>query len=290
MLKNKAASLCIVFFVYVLAVGVGVLVLEAGMERLSPLWNMFAATFAGTVVVFLSNLIFKNASVYDPYWSVQPPFIMMGFVFFYNIPLYTPESGLSNAVFVLATLFIWAIRLTVNWMITFDNLEWQDWRYTRFKEAYPKIFQLIVFTGIMMMPTCLVYLGCVPLYFLLTSDSAPLFPIIGGLIILLGTALEFFADRQMHRWKRQGSGPYINEGLWKYSRHPNYLGEMLIWIGVFVGSIGALSDGRDFGLSIIGPVLMVLLFLFISIPMMEKHVLEKRPEYAEYRKKVRALI
>ena len=108
----------------------------------------------------------------------------------------------------------------------------------------------------------------------------------GGMIILLGVSFEHLADTRMRIYKRRPNhGPYIDEGLWRYSRHPNYLGEILIWAGIFIAGL------VNFQLtSLPGVLLIILLFRFISIPMMERHVMHKYPEYAVYQKTVRPLV
>ena len=152
-----------------------------------------------------------------------------------------------------------------------------------YKAKFPRISQLIIFTGIMMMPTILVFFGTVPVWYFLQKENYNLFfPALGGFIILLGTIFEFFADNQMRRYRRRPNrGYFIDEGLWRYSRHPNYFGEILVWIGIF---IAALVNHQPINFA--GFILITLLFIFISIPMMERHILEKKPEYIIYRKRV----
>jgi len=280
-MKSKSLSLIIVLIIYLAAFGVGFVVLMAVSPMMHPLAAIFAGNIAATIIVFISNLIFKNASVYDPYWSVQPVFVI-GVMYFYYGLSFNPMQLL-----ILVPLFIWSIRLTTNWAIGFDNLEWEDWRYRGYKSKFPKTAQLIVFTGIMLMPTCLVFLGTIPYWYLLHADNYnPVFLAIGGFVILLGTLFEHLADTQMRRFKKNPNrGSYIDEGLWRYSRHPNYLGEILIWVGIF---IAALVNFHPFSLA--GVILIILLFTCISIPMMERHMLEKNAEYAVYKKTVWPLV
>jgi steroid 5-alpha reductase family enzyme len=298
MVLSKRSSLTIVCLIYVLAFAAGALLLRYLPSARRPLLSTLLADTAATLVVFVFYLIFRNASVYDPYWSVQPPFLALAFYVFCGVP-FNPAQ-----LIILAPLCLWAVRLTANWGIGFADLTWQDWRYVDLTRNRPHAAPFIIFFGIMYMPTCLVFLGSVPLYRMAAAwqgTTANLVcAIIGGVIILAGTALEFFSDRAMADWKGlqasrvlagQPRELYIYRGLWKYLRHPNYLGEMLIWLGVFTGAIPALP-GQSAGslvLSCIGLVLMILLFCFISIPMMEKHMTDKSPEsaaaYAEYRKK-----
>jgi len=288
---NKGISLLIVFLIYAVSFGIGavvVTVLSADGTScltlcLTPLSALFIANIAATIMVFIFNLILKNASIYDPYWSVQPLFII-GVIFW----RFNPGFQLLHLI-VLVPLAFWSLRLTVNWMIGFDNLKWEDWRYKMYKTNYPKIAQLLVFTGIMMMPTILVFLGTIPIWYFLNVQEIQtqgiIFSAIGGLIITSGTLLELFADIQMRRYKaRPDRSSFIDEGLWRYSRHPNYLGEILIWVGVFFAGLINFHV-----INIAGFLLIFLLFRFISIPMMEKHMLEKSAEYADYQKKVNLL-
>ena len=277
---NKHISLLFILLIYIISFGAGTAVLFA-FPRLPPLAALFLADAAATAVVFIFNLLLKNASVYDPYWSVQPIFIIGAMYIYYKLPFQYFH------LLVLVPLTFWSLRLTINWISGFENLEWEDWRYRELKSKNPRLSHLIVFIGVMMMPTVLVFLGTVPVWYLLNVQSVSIiFPAAGGVIILLGTFLELFADNQMRRYKRkENRGPYIDEGLWRYSRHPNYLGEILIWTGLFTAGLVNFHI-----LGIAGILLIILLFCCISIPMMERHILEKNQEYAVYRKTVRPLI
>jgi hypothetical protein len=85
----------------------------------------------------------------------------------------------------------------------------------------------MVFFGIMYMPACLVFLGFIPLWYILTSPAGNyLLSGLGGIIITAGTILELIANREMKRYKADPArGPCICSGVWKYSRHPNYNGK-----------------------------------------------------------------
>ena len=280
-MKSKHLSLLFVVFIYVCAFGAGTAVLLLLPVSIHPLLSLFIADAAATVVVFIFNLMVKNASVYDPYWSVQPVFVIGAMYWHYGLPFELTH------LLLLVPLACWSFRLTLNWSIGFENMQWEDWRYRRIKANNPRFAQAIVFTGIMMMPTCLVFLGTVPVWYMLHVQSLnPVLPAIGGLVILLGTAIEHRADSRLRRYKKDPNrGPYIDECLWRYSRHPNYLGEILIWVGVFIAGL------VNFHLfNVAGIVLITALFVFISIPMMERHMLEKCPEYAVYQKIVPPLI
>ena len=148
--QNRAASFVVVTLVYIIATVVGVLVYRA----LTLDWwlSLLIADATATVVTFVFSLIFKNASVYDPYWSVQPPVILVVFAIGKELTLL--------GVLLLVVVSFWAIRLTANWAYTFGNLTHQDWRYTMLHEKTGVFYPIINFVGIHMVPTLVVY-GCI---------------------------------------------------------------------------------------------------------------------------------
>ena len=109
---------------------------------------------------------------------------------------------------------------------------------------------------------------------------------LGFAICISAATLQLVADTQIHRFREEHPGQYCNVGFWKHGRHPNYLGEISMWWGFW--TMYASIYGFDW--LIIAPIAMTALFLFISIPMMERRQLQNKPGYAEYRKKTRMLI
>ena len=148
--QNRAASFIVVTLVYIIATVVGVMTYRA----LTLDWwlSLLIADTAATVVTFIFSLIFKNASVYDPYWSVQPPVILVAFAIGRELTVF--------GVLLLAVVSFGAIRLTANWAYTFGNLTHQDWRYTMLHERTGAFYPIINFVGIHMVPTLVVY-GCI---------------------------------------------------------------------------------------------------------------------------------
>ena len=148
--QNRAASFIAVALVYIFATLIGVVVYRA--SALDWWLALLIADVAATVATFLFSLLFQNASVYDPYWSVQPPVILMAFAF--------GKELTSLGILLLIAVSFWAIRLTANWAYTFANLNHQDWRYTMLHEKTGVLYPIINFVGIHMVPTLVVY-GCI---------------------------------------------------------------------------------------------------------------------------------
>jgi steroid 5-alpha reductase family enzyme len=183
----------------------------------------------------------------------------------------------------------WGIRLTFNWLKGWDGMHKQDWRYIKLSNDTGKFYWLVSFLGIHLLPTLVVFAGLLPCWFILSS-AEPL-NIWDGVVatITIGfVVVEWVADWQLSRFKRENTkDTFINEGLWAFSRHPNYLGEIGFWLGIF---LFLLSSKVYSGIwTVIGFLLMVMLFNFISIPMMDKRNLERREGYKEYMKSVPSL-
>ena len=279
--SNRAIGLVIILLSYVAAIAVGLAV----FRRLAfdPWLSILLADIAATLVIWVSSIIFDNATVYDPYWSVQP-IVILGLLLF-RVGLFDTAS-----VLLFLVVCIWGVRLTANWIFTFSGLNRQDWRYDLIKSKTGKLFPLASLFGIQLLPTLIVYFCILPaIVFITESDAFNYLTVIGLLVSLAGLTLEAIADHQMHEFKKvnHDRALIIREGLWRYSRHPNYLGELMMWWGVFVVLLSARPDGWSLG---IGALLNTALFLFISIPMAEGNMARYKVNFAEYRRQTRMLL
>lgn len=251
-------SFLIIALVYILSGVVGVLTCLATFHL--GLWlSLLISDVVATVVVFIFSVIFKNASVYDPYWSVQPLVIMLGFI---------AVNGLNLAsALLLAIVAIWSLRLSANWAYTFYGMEHQDWRYTMLKKSTGYFYPLINLVGIHLVPTLVVYLCAIPCAILIIQkpafDPVCLF---GLALAIVGVVLEFVADIQMHIYKKHKTTAFIRLGIWKNSRHPNYLGEILFWWGV---ALYCIANMPSLWYLYVGALANTMLFLCVSLPMAE---------------------
>ena len=275
--QNRFFSLLTVTLIYVAAGIFGVLLYR---ELAFDWWlSLLIADLAATAFVFAFSLIFANASVYDPYWSVQPPVILIAFALGKGLTALT--AGLIFAV------SFWALRLTANWAYTFYGLSCQDWRYTMLKEKTGVFYPVINFVGIHCVPTLVVYFCILPaVYAVREGLEGNVFSFLFILLSLLAALLQGAADIQMHKYRKNRTAPFIRNGLWKYSRHPNYLGEILMWWGVALAVITANTEAWHLAL---GAVMNTLLFLFVSIPMADGRQARKEG-FAEYKNSTRMLL
>lgn len=274
--SNRICSFLIILIIYALAIWLGIMI----YQRLPyAYWlNLLLADIAATVFVFLFSLLFHNASVYDPYWSVQPIAILIAFAL--------KQSLTPIGILILIAVWIWGIRLTANWAYTFHSLNHQDWRYTMLQERTGAGYPIINFIGIHLVPTLIVYACTLPAVVVFV-DGAELhwqsLPFI--LLSFCAVALQGTADWQMHQFRKSHSEGFMRNGLWKKSRHPNYLGEILMWWGIGLASVMALG-GKWFLLC--GALVNTLLFLFVSIPLADQHQARK-PGFDAYKEETHAL-
>lgn len=275
--ENRALSFIIVALVYVVATAVGVAVYLA---LPFDFWlSLLLADIVATAVTFAFSLIFSNASVYDPYWSVQPLVICVAFALGKNLTL--------MHILPLVAVGLWGVRLTANWAYTFGGLTHQDWRYTMLAQKTGKAYPIINFVGIHLVPTLVVY-GCIlPVVFLLeSSGEINALSVVAFIVSLIAVTLQLVSDIQMQAYRKNRTTPFIRVGLWKYSRHPNYLGEILMWWGI---ALYALSVTPTTWWLIAGAVANTVLFLAVSIPMADGRQ-SKKEGFTQYKKQTRMLL
>lgn len=281
-INNRVVSLLIVLAIYIIAFFAGLLVFKLSSD-LHVLISTFLADIVATIIVWGFGILFLNSSVYDPYWSIVPVVI---------VPFWIITNGASISltdILFISVVAIWGIRLTLNWIMRWKGLQQQDWRYTMLKQESPRLWFLTNLFGINLIPTIIVFTALIPVYFSTGQTGSLKFPTIFGFIICIGAILiQGISDKQMDLFKKESSNKdkYIDRGLWRYSRHPNYLGEVSLWWGIWLMQMG---HAPKIWATVSGPILMTLLFVFISIPMMEKHILSTKPSYSVYQKQVSVL-
>ena len=242
-----------------------------------------AFTAAATLFIFIFSTILKDVSVYDPYWSVAPPIMLLAVMLKYNI-------WTLNAFILMALFLLWSTRLTLNWYYTYPGLGHEDWRYAQYREkCSPFLFHVISFVGLHFVPTIVVWLGFVSALLAIRVKGFAPACLFGAAVMIAAVLLEYTADQAIHKFLREHRGEHktCNISVWKYSRHPNYLGEMSFWTGLWLYFVACRPADWYLGLGFLS---IIILFLTVSIPMMERHNAERRVDYAEYKEKTSMLL
>ena len=273
--RGLGVTISVVAYMVAMAVAVEV-VREAGLAH--PLAALGLGTVAATVVVFAISVAANNSSIYDPYWSLQPVAIA-------GYYLWTARGHVdARQIVATALVALYAIRLTSNFYRDWPGLAKEDFRYAAFRARFGWAYWPVSFAGIHLFPTVMVYLGCLPL-FAIARPNVNRFnwlDVVGAAVLLGAIVVAFVADEQLRRFRADPAnrGRIITSGLWDRSRHPNYLGEVTTWWGLWLLGLAA---GVDRWWTVAGAVAITAMFVFASIPMMEKRLLRTRSGYAAYR-------
>ena len=276
-MSEKYKGLIIILLSYIIAFGIGLfsyLTLDDSDilknsdidEKYRQLIIIFISNVISTIIIWFIGVLINTASTYDPYWSVQTPVIFICLLIKYG------NLNVGNLIYLELILF-WAIRLTYNYTKTFHDITYIDWRYNQ------------------IVPTIIVYTASIPSFLYVMDDlNLEYIQFIGFIIILASVLIEMKADIDIHEFKkiRSSRNEIIRIGLWKYSRHPNYFGEICFWYGV--AFVYIFCDFTKKWYYIFGAILNNALFLGISIPLAEKNLRKYKEGYDEYKKNTSMLI
>jgi len=269
------------------AVGAGWLVAgtqwaAAASQPLKVLVVLAAAELAATALVFVASVLLDNSSMYDPYWSLQPLAIAAYYVWLRAADTATSSLD-AREILVVGLVALYCLRLTSNFYRDWPGLTKEDFRYVGFRRRFGRLYWPVSFFGIHLFPTIMVYLGCLPLYAAIVGSGSAfgLLDIVAAAVTLGAVVLAFVADEQLRRFRRdpRNAGETIRSGLWARSRHPNYVGEVSTWWGLY---LFALAAGWEWWWTGAGAAAITLLFVLVSVPMMERRALATRRGYAGY--------
>lgn len=270
----RDARIIVLTYVVAIAAGLG---LAAVMPAAWPSWaTVLAADVGATVLVFIVSRAFDNTSVYDPYWSVAPVVIAAALL------ATTAVGSSARGILVFVLTLTWGARLTYSWWRGWRGMGHEDWRYVDLRRTMGRAYWPSSFLGLHVFPTLLVYTGCLGLLAVMqpSASSFGWLDVVGAATMGAAVWIEATADRQLHDFVGCKPSPdaVLTTGLWGRCRHPNYLGEVMLWYGL--AAFGLAADPTAWWV-LLGPAVMTGLFVGISIPMIERRMLRKRPGYAD---------
>jgi steroid 5-alpha reductase family enzyme len=245
-----------------------------------PILVAAAADLVATLVVFGFSVGYNNSSLYDPYWSVAP----------LPIALYWAAASGPRQVLLLALIALWGARLTGNWAARWRGIGDEDFRYQEIRRRTGRLYWPASFVSIHLMPTIWVFLGLLPIYPALARPSPVVVLDLAALAVTVAAiAIEATADGQLRVFLRTRSDPeaVLDQGLWALCRHPNYLGEVLFWWGLYLFGVAAQPA---WAWSVVGPLSITLLFVFVSVPWMDRRLLLRHPAWAQTMTSLPALL
>jgi steroid 5-alpha reductase family enzyme len=211
----------------------------------------------------------------------------LGFILVAVVSLYTSGVYSTRGLLVSLLVLIWGLRLALH-IHSRNRGRGEDPRYRKWREEWGKWFVLRSFLQIFMLQGILLLLVAVTIVFANTAPTGPLgwLDLFGLLVWLYGFGFEAIGDWQLLKFIRDPSnkGKLVTGGLWRYTRHPNYFGEVTLWWGIWLMTL-SLPGGW---LTVVGPLTITFLILKVSgIPMLEKPY-EDRADFQEYKRRTSA--
>jgi steroid 5-alpha reductase family enzyme len=246
-------------------------------------WNLFAVA-ALMILGWVISLAKKNVTIADSLWGLG--FILIAWMTFIL------SEGFNGRKWLIAILVtIWGIRLSA-------YLSWRNWgkgedpRYGSWRQNNPEKFWIISLFKVFLLQSLFLWLISMALQFGQISPVPPKFillDIFGTVIFAIGFFFESVGDWQLARFKSDpgNKGKVMDRGLWAYSRHPNYFGEILIWWGIYVVTLS--TPGSWW--TILSPIIITLVLIKMTgIPLTEKAIAETRPGYKDYVERTHSLL
>ena len=240
-------------------------------------WSAFLWSGASLLVVaivsWLLSLKRNDVSMVDSLWSLM--FLLATLV-------YAGTTTITGAreILILVLVGAWALRLST-YITVRNHGHTEDFRYQEIRANNEPGFRYKSFYIIFVFQAFLAWMICLPILVAMSGQTAiGILDYVGIALWITGMFFESVGDWQLARFrvKPENAGKVLITGLWRYSRHPNYFGNFLIWWGFY---LVALSAGGWW--TIISPLLMTLLLLKVSgVALLEKNISKRRPEYLRY--------
>lgn len=230
------------------------------------------AVMLALTLLWLVSIAIKDASIIDIFWGI-------GFVILAWLYRYLLKNDSDKSLLFCILVSIWGLRLGL--YLAYRNLgKGEDYRYQVWRKQHGVNFWWISFFRVFLLQGFLMWIIAAPLLIAQTSTEWSWLDYVGIVLWSIGLAFEAIGDWQLAQFKQnpQNKGKVLNTGLWKYTRHPNYFGDALLWWGLFCFS---LSTGGWW--TIFSPVLMTFLLMRVSgVVMLEKTLVITKPQYQDY--------
>ncbi len=234
--------------------------------------------------MWLLSLWLRNASIVDVAWGP-------GFAGIAAVAFATGDGPLARRALVLGLVGVWGLRLG-------GYLLWRAWgkpedfRYQAMRRHWGARFPLVSLLTVFTLQGVLMWIVSLPVQLAQAArEPAALgaFEALGAALVAVGLFFESVGDAQLARFKSDpaNAGRVMDRGLWRYTRHPNYFGDCVVWWGLFAIALGVPGGAY----SVVGPIAMTVLLLRVSgVALLERSLVKRRPGYAEYVARTNAFI
>ncbi len=226
----------------------------------------------------------RNAGLIDGFWGLG--FIAIAWVSVWLAPVVAPRAWL-----IAGLVSLWGLRLSIH-LFARNWSKPEDRRYAAMRKKHGDAFARRSLTRVFLLQAGLAWFISLPVQvaaFACEPAQLMWLDFIGASLALTGIAFESVADTQLAAFMRnpENVGKVMDRGLWRFSRHPNYFGEFVVWWGLFV-----IACSTTIGVAtVLSPLLISVLLMRISgVPLLEKDIAERRPGYADYVRRTSAFV
>lgn len=242
------------------------------------LWSALVVVVV-MVATWLVSLPLRNASIVDPVWSLG--FVGIGWAAW----IATPDRDALRGGVLVALVTIWGLRLSIH-LLTRNAGHGEDFRYRAMRSKIGRHFWLVSLFSVFGLQGVLMWIVSLPLQFGIGMTGSItggfVLAVIGASIWIVGFAFESIGDAQLRAFKADptSAGRVMDRGLWRYTRHPNYFGDAVVWWGIGIAALGA---GGWAWLALVGPAVMTFLLRRVSgVTMLERSLVKRRAGYDDY--------
>ncbi len=250
------------------------------------MWETFGLALAVAVctmtLVWILSLIQRDASIIDIFWGLG--FVVVAWFYFFSTEAFTMRK-----VLVVALVSLWGLRLSIHILLRSIG-RGEDYRYRDMRERHSRHFVIWSLFVIFWLQAAILWFVSAPLLaaqYSARPERLTWLDLLGLLVFVIGLLFEAVGDWQLARFKKDiaNKGKVMQSGLWRYTRHPNYFGDALVWWGLFL--IALSTPGSLW--TIASPIVMTFLLLKVSgVSLLEQSLSETKPEYRDYARRTNA--
>lgn len=244
-------------------------------------------TFAYFTAIFIVATIISNNSIVDIGWG-------LGFVIGAWATLMTTQAPNLLAYILVGFITLWGLRLSIR-LFNRNIKKPEDFRYAQWRQEWGKNVIITAFFRVFMIQGLINFVVGSAAYSIIKFNAFELVGLqailvtIGLGIAVLGLAFEVIGDEQLRQHIQKKTRSLLQTGLWSITRHPNYLGEILIWNGIYIAGFSLVVTNSVplvyYLVLVLSPLVMSVVLIKISTPLLEKNM-EKYAGWAEYAQRV----
>jgi steroid 5-alpha reductase family enzyme len=245
-----------------------------------PLLLTFTILMVLVCLLWLVSLALKDTSIVDIFWGFG--FVVVAWTCYFTTTGFAPRKLLVTTI-----VTIWGVRLAM-YLYWRNHGKGEDYRYQSLRKRIGKNFPLVSLVVVFIFQGLLIWLISLPIQAAqASSEQLTGFDFIGVTLWAIGLTFEAVGDWQLASFKADpgNKGQVMNRGLWRYTRHPNYFGDALLWWGIFCFAL------PQHWWTIVSPIAMTVLLLKISgVALLEKTLTKTKPQYEAYVRRTNAFL